>query len=408
MKRSGVWQRLVVFAGLCLLTLALAAGLAGYTPKDAGGALSSEPLGRRAAWQLLQNTGHRVLSWQQAPGNLAEVDALLLVGEDIAEVEAAAGERSELDPRSGAHYLRFMEYGGRAIVDVRAAQWLRDQVGLDVDSSRFEAPSAFAPLTSPAGEEFRVDLESSLGLPRTVEGEAGTVLLAGVEGRPFAMLYPVGDGALLLVGDTDLWRNAEIGKQDHAYLLLALVGMLGGERTVLFDEFARGVHSPPGFLSMTFGGRVAPFGWTLLLWVALCVTASIWTWRFPRDPRTRDEVHPFLRVQAGARLLDRARRPVDVAARLRAGVLTRLARRLHRSGDGAEVSERLLALSVDRAPDSATSEGWREALSGKLPTRRSELNTWAAELLEIERAVEASLRRETHGGAGRSPRKRHG
>ena len=408
MKRSGVWQRLLVFAGLCLLTLVLAAGLAGYSPKDEGGALSSESLGRRAAWQLLQNAGHRVLSWQQAPGNLAEVDALLLVGEDVAEVEAATGERSELDPRSGAHYLRFMEYGGRAIVDVRAAKWLQDEVGLELGSERFDAPSAFAPLTSPAGEEFQVDLESSLGLPRTVEGERGTVLLAGAEGMPFAALYPVGDGALLLVGDTDLWRNDAIAKQDHAYLLLALVGMLGGERTVLFDEFARGVHSPPGFLSMTFRGRVAPFGWTLLLWIALSVTASIWSWPFPRDPRARDEVHPFLRVQAGARLLDRARRPVDVASRLRTLVLTRLARRLHHSVEGAEVSERLLALSVDRAPDAATAERWRVALSGELPKHRKALNTWAAELLEIERMVEASLRRETHGGAGAGPRKRHG
>ncbi|MCA8980243.1 MAG: hypothetical protein H6831_04225 [Planctomycetes bacterium] len=403
MRRSGLWQRLVVFAGLCLFALVVAASIAGYTPKDDGGALSSEDEGRRAAWQLLQDAGHRVLSWQQAPGSLAQVDALLLVGEDVVESEAATGERSERDPRSGAHYLHFMESGGRAIVDVRAADWLRDEVGLDVDEDRFDAPTPFASLESRAGEPFDANLESCLGLPRTVDGDPGTVVLAGAEGEPFATLYPVGDGALLLVGDTDLWRNSAIGQRDHAYLLLALVGMVGGDRTVLFDEFARGVHSPPGFLSITFRGRVAPLGWTLLLWITLSVTASIWAWRFPRDPRTRDEVHPFLRVQSGARLLDRARRPVDVAERLRAGVLKRLARRLHREEvDGR--SERLLALSVDRAPDAGSSARWNEVLSGKLPTRRKELNDWAAELLEIERAVEASLRRETHAGAGRNPR----
>jgi len=408
MNRGGLWQRLLVFAGLSLMTLAFAAAIAGYTPQDEGGALSTEPVGRRAAWQLLQDNGHRVLSWQQAPGDLRELDALLIVGEDVSFSKSAAGDRSVLDPRNGAHYLNFMDAGGRAIVDVRAAKWLENEVGLDLGDDRFDAPSEFEPLRSPAGKAFEVNLESTLGLPRTVDGESGTFLLEGTEGRPFAALYPVGEGALLLIGDTDLWRNQAIAEKDHAYLLLALVGMLGGDRTVMFDEFARGVHAPPGFISMTFRGRVAPFGWTLLLWIALAITASVWVWRFPRDPRAKDEVHPFLRVQSGALLLERARRPVDVAARLRALVLTRLGRRLHRQTATEGESERLLALAVDRAPDAEVGERWREVLSGALPVNRKQLDTWAAQLLEIERAVEASLRRETHGGAGRSPRKQHG
>jgi uncharacterized protein DUF4350 len=408
MKREGLWMRLLVFAGLSLLALVFAAGFASFTPRDDGGALSTEPSGRRAAWQLLQDSGHRVLSWQQAPGDLVAMDALLLIGEDVAEADSAAGERSVLDPRSGTHYLDFMLSGGRAIADVRASKWLENEVGLEISDERFDEPSEFEQLRNPAGERFAVNLESNLRLPRRVNGVAGTNLLEGTQERPFAALYPVGDGALLLVGDTDIWRNEHIAEQDHAYLLLALVGMIGGERTVLFDEFARGFHSPPGFISMTFRGRVAPFGWTLLLWVSLCIAASIWIWRFPRDPRAKDEVHPFLRVQSGARLLERARRPVDIAERLRALVLTRIGRRLHRQPATEDGAERVLALALDRAPDATTNEGWREVLDGELPVRRKQLDTWAAQLLEIERAVEASLRRETHGGAGRSPRKQHG
>src|SRR5690606_34476759 len=98
-----------------------------------------------------------------------------------------------------------------------------------------DPPSAFEALRSPAGETFRTDLESCLGLPRYVDGEPGIALLEDSANRPFAALYPVGSGALLLVGDTDLWRNKSIASSDHAYLLLALVGMLGGDRTVLFD-----------------------------------------------------------------------------------------------------------------------------------------------------------------------------
>lgn len=408
MNRSRVWPRLVLFAGLSALALAFAAALAGFEPADEGGVLSSKATGRRAAYQLLQDNGHRVIAWQQAPGDLANVEGLLLVGEDVKTSGEASTDRGSDDPRSGEHYREFMESGGRAIVDAHAREWLTDQVGLELSEAKFGAPATSGEVLSPAGEAFAIDSYQVARLPCFVDGLPGTSLISADDGRPFAALYPVGEGALLLVGDTELWRNSSIARADHAYLLIALVGMIGGERTVMFDEYARGRFSPPGFISMTFRGRVAPFGWTLLLWLALMITASIWTWRFPRDPRAKDDVHPFQRVRSGARLLERARRPVDIAARLRAAVMTRLARRFRRPEAGEFAADQLLTLAVSRADSVEIGQVWREALAGRLPVERKPLEHWAAQLLEIERAVDDSLRRESQGGVGRSPREQHG
>jgi len=398
-------RRVAVWVGLAILVLAFGAQLTATGKPNREGALSVDPKGRLAALQLLQDSGRHVVPWKQAPLHLAEMDALLLIGEDVELQSSASGERSSLDPRSGRHYHDFLTAGGRAIIDVRAIDWLRSEVGLDIGEARHPSPDTFQPLHAPSGEELDANLESTVGLPITVEGEAGEVLLADRDGAPFASLFAVGSGALLLVGDTDLWRNEHLAEEDHAYLLLALTGMLGGNRTILFDEFSRGYYAPPGFLSLSLSGRMAPLGWALLLWMALASTAVVWTWRFARDPRQQDTIHPFTRVSAGAHLLDRARGPVIVAGRLRTGVLKLLAHRLRL---GPEESDNVADATLRRAPDQQAAERWREVLTAKLPSKQAPLENWAQELRTIERAVEASLRRDSRRGAGPQSRTKHG
>ena len=367
--------------------------------------MSSAPAGRRAAFHLLDSTGHRVLQWRSAPAALQGPGSLLIVSAGATESERAAGPRADKDPRSSTHYRTFLESGGRILADARASSWLANSVGIELEGSTFAEPRAEAVLRTPGGEEWSARLEDSEGLPRSVGGAAGVPLLVDQDGSPFAALYAVGAGSLLLVHDAGIWRNDRIREADHAYMLLALAGLAGGNRTVLFDDFVLGVYEPPGALHMLFFGRAAPLGWSLALFAFLGLATVRKAWRFKRDPRAESEVNPFLRVRSGAQLLERARRPAQIADRLRSGVKARLVRRLRVHGDEDEALARLLAA---HATSESEAQRWAEMLHGELPSSRKDLERWALELNTIEHAVEDSLRRDTQVGAGFTPRWKHG
>lgn len=430
--------RVFRWVGGLVAAIVLAAALVAYLQQSTGGARDSGSTsmsagGWRGALLLLESYGHRVISWRQAPASLAELDTLLFVHDarmsSFASVlqDAADGDddassdydewmesvvhdetrsaRSEVDPRHLSHYRAYFDAGGRALVGLEAEEWLTEGVGLEFSAARFPSPDPASPLSTPAGEELVADFDHEARLPRRVDRVSGEVLLADASGAPFAALYELSGGSLVLVTDASIWRNEELRELDHAFLLVSLVGLVGGDRTVLFDDFAIGVHEPHGLMHMMFVGRGAPLGWSLALLILFVFAAVAPARRFPRDPAAASEVNPYLRVLSLANLYDRARSRKAVGSRLRHAVIGRLRERLRvREWD----PEAVIHAAANRAPDEATAREWASTLSTDPAGGYDDLERRADGWREIERAVERSLRRETREGVGPRPRKTHG
>lgn len=421
--------RVIRWVGAVLGALVLAIALVGYLDGGGGGSkagsMSYSAHGRRGAFLLLESYGHRVLSWRQAPASLADLDSLLVVqearfgfasdlpsedeGEDEDELDAfdvfpedeVVTPESPADPRHLSHYREFLDGGGRALVGLSVEEWLREGVGVEWDDDRFAAPRANDALYTPAGEALRADFEAERGLPRRVEGADAVVLLEDGDGAPFAALYELSRGSLVIVADTRVWTNERLREADHAFLLVSLVGLIADDRVVLFDDFALGDHDPHGLMHLLFVGRGAPVGWSVLLLIVVAVGAFAPARRFPRDPAPTADVNPYTRVLSVASLLERARGRVELGSRLRAAIVRRMGERLRvRERD----EDAILEVLARRAPTAAVAEEWTTALRTEPVGGARELEQCAERWRAIERAVEDSLRRETREGAGPRPR----
>lgn len=317
-----------------------------------GSTASSAPNGRKALARLLSDVGFDARPWSDVPAALPRRTALVwLAGPPRAHIEDPEPNdpRRTTPPAIGAHalehYRRFVEDGGTLLLadgdDARA--FLDDAFGEDL-SEPFEAAETLADelwsVRVSTGEVLEIDagsaetfVESALPLDARVVATARRG--DGTE-APIAVALERGSGSVVLLWSDAFLANEAIGEHDHAVLAVRLAEVLAPSDGVLFDEYALGLWSPAGVSSVALGP-------TLFLATAhglLLLLAFVWFHAapraFPRDPEPLDLASPLLRVRARASLLERARRHDLLAAMLRRGVATRLARGIGRPVERAD------------------------------------------------------------------------
>ena len=266
--------------------------------------------------------------------------------EDASGEEGMEGDRSEaaVSPaRAGAfglaHYADFVRSGGVLVVAAgkETRTFLVEDLGIPA--------SAIPPLAESADAGVRTFTDGSEELSIDVR-KAGVFVsrLPGFPARPvvwaragdgrgedvLAAEIPLGAGRIVLLGDDGFLANEKIGEHDHALLAARLADALapasgpssspasatstGGDRRVLFDEYALGTWQPETPVAILASPRFFLATLHALLLLGLVVLRAAWAREFPRDPLTQRTTSPLLRARALGGLLARAGR-FDVLSR---------------------------------------------------------------------------------------------
>lgn len=215
--------------------------------------LAAERFTERFGYQIRSITTWREPEWD---------DAVWLVPADVINNEsfAAGAEEWIVD---GGHMIVVVEYG-----EAFASDWSLGRTPLP------DPAPALVAMVRQAGLELRTD--GSTTATREVEfgGETYAVstssrtAVAETGGEPggFASV-PMGSGRLTVVTDGRMFRNRWIGDEDHAALLLALIGAGDYDGTVVYVRGA----------VMSFWRLLGERLWPFL--IGLGVFLILWLWR---------------------------------------------------------------------------------------------------------------------------------
>jgi len=416
--KGGVLGRRI---GLALLALVFLAGLVLSTLSGGGAAggpsvLSAEPEGRKALFLFLEELGFELRAWRSAPLALPEGPHALWVFEtptwEAGEDEQAdAGPLHLQDPRHPLHYGEFVRRGGLLVTtgDEERLGWLREACGLELPDWTPTDPRSAHGVELEGGERLRLAPGGGSGArvlepfeaqvpwdPDELESLGWRHLAVGPDGRPFASWTSVEEGRVLLLASDAFLDNERLGELDHGLLALRLVEAVHGGGRWLFDEFALGDWTPPGSLALLAAPGLREVALHLLAIALLLVAVHAWRREFARDPEP-PRLDPTARLQAGARLLERAGRYDLLAHDLRVGLLRRClehlaGRREAAQLDGPTDPERLreLAARAGRLARRRVEPAvWHEAFAGPAVETRAQLERLAAELAALERRVAA-------------------
>ncbi len=404
----------IVVLSTVLLVGFLLAILPSGSARSGSSTSSTAPQGRMAALQLLKELGFRARSWRQAPGHLPVGDHLLILpaapepppGYEDPEPSEPGDEaegpriRHSRRLRDLRHYVRFLDEGGTILLELDESRrgflmdtvYLTELEGLEVEFIH-QGTDARPLAVLRSGEEIRLDEDFD---ERFVIRETATeleILVKDDEYRDLVVLADVGPGRIALLPDDRILGNGELGRADHALLLVRLIEELDPRGEILFDDYALGDWNPDSPIHLAFAPGKLGFSLHLVLLIVLALWATAWVFEFPRDPEPLRLLSPIARVRAYAGTIVRTRR-WDLAARmLRKGVLRRLAARggirpaagEDESGPDAEEVERVLAPLEPLLADPEDRRRARAAFLERGVRNEQDLERLGAELSRLER-----------------------
>ena len=410
------------------------------------------PTGTRALYDLLSESGYKVMRWRETPARLlteggASVTTFVIVGTTLLPV----------DDDQAKSLLQWVERGGRlVIVDRRPEPRLLPQSGdwsistvlleypfLNVDSanpeqmtkgvkpvrpaqptqltrnvqavrpSRFASAIQFSRAKSVkaaartktdepgTGGEANNPVPSETETPTPPNADEGSFLLTSpapvvhLSNAKGALLvdYPHGAGRIIILSDPYMISNGGISLEDNVQLALNTVAGISG--LIAFDEYHQGRGATHNALAAYFAGTPVL---AIAGQIVLIILVIVWTRgrRFGRplplpqvDRRSSLEfVASMAELQQRARALDLAIE--NIYSRTRR-VLTRYAGVDYHSSR-AEIAERVASRSsLDRAPLEALMRSCEETINGAPISERQSVEL-VQRLREVERALGLRMR----------------
>jgi hypothetical protein len=410
------------------------------------------PTGTRALYDLLSESGYKVMRWRETPARLlteggASVTTFVIVGTTLLPV----------DDDQAKSLLLWVERGGRlVIVDRRPEPRLLPQSGdwsistvlleypfLNVDSanpeqmtkgvkpvrpaqptqltrnvqavrpSRFASAIQFSRAKSVkavartktdepgTGGEANNPVPSETETPTPPNDDEGSFLLTSpapvvhLSNAKGALLvdYPHGAGRIIILSDPYMISNGGISLEDNVQLALNTIAGISG--LIAFDEYHQGRGATHNALAAYFAGTPVL---AIAGQIVLIIVVIVWTRgrRFGRplplpqvDRRSSLEfVASMAELQQRARALDLAIE--NIYSRTRR-VLTRYAGVDYHSSR-AEIAERVASRSsLDRAPLEALMRSCEETINGAPISERQSVEL-VQRLREVERALGLRMR----------------
>lgn len=415
-RREGVFG-VAILIGVVVLSLFLSFLPADVTNEEAGSVRSSRPLGRRALYLLLHETGFDARAFADAPRDLPRDQSLLWLPR--APTANMPGRRSEFfgsssPERVGLHrldfYRTFVESGGTIVLaadeENRTRDFLVDALGID-EANELEVDDDFDEdvehVRTGGGEVVEMAGNVS-GALKELDPNASPRTLWTIEhdesASPFAIEFPSGLGSVVVLASDEFVENRHIGERQHALAAVRLVEELSKGGPILFSEYEAGRWDPPSTMSLLFGPSLLLASLHGLVLLGLFVWMQGFARAFARDPEPLALFSPYLRARSLAHVLTRGKRTRTLAALLRSGALERW-RALYRVRGRRPVAAEASASSLPIVTEQEVAEFARAAGVVDLEPRLKELlvvqvKTGVPDLDALDRQL-AALERELDG-----------
>lgn len=370
--------------------------------------------GRRALALVLARLGLAAEGWRRAPAALPEGGHVAWMASDhTARGSSRAGRRDAM-PSVGMHapehYAEFVARGGTLVVEgheglafLRDRMELEEALGLDLTS----LDHGVHEVRLQTGEVLRVATSRAFEPPESGSHAREFAVVSDADGveLAFAVELLVGSGRVIAVADGDVFDNARVGESEHALLAVRIAEDARPGARVLFDEYALGLWSQGGPMSVAARPAIVLF----------CLNAALlgllWTWMraapraFPRDPEPLDTFSPVLRARAQARLHERAGRAELFAPAARAAAYDRIAARRRigrrRETGSSELDVARLVADLERASAGLGARAL-DVLRTRRVAARADLEALTRDLARLEDDVRA-LDPEGRGDRGAKP-----
>jgi len=373
--------------GIVVLLVALAIALqTGPRPGAgiAGSVGSTQPKGRRALALLLGRVGIHAEGWRQVPAALPRGENAVWIADGQRGDERGESERvrglSQVGMHAPEHYTEFAENGGTIVLEgIHGLAFLRDVLeveGLDdLEISQRDGAGARA-VRMPGGETVHVDARLAFE-PLESDGAAYELAVfddrTGEDERALAVEIPIGSGRAIVIADSSLFENENVGSDDNALFAVRIAEDAAGGGRVLLDEYALGLWEPSGALSIAARPALALFTANALLLLLL------WAWMravpraFPRDPEALETFSPVLRARSRARLFERSGHVALLVPAARGAAFDRIAERRHIARRAAGIGREIGADLALAGPSEADVSRLAVALGPELGPRATEL-----------------------------------
>jgi hypothetical protein len=257
-------RRLLIWAGVFMLLVILSLTFFSQDEEESSvpSTYSAQRAGAKAAFLLLQQSGHKVQRWEQSPTDLpADPTHTVLVL--VSPFRAPTREEKNA-------LQTFVDRGGKILVTGRNASLYLPQA---------ETENEVVP--SPVAKEYQPQLLTPLTRGGAIQmspvaywkGPATSSLAHYSDGdRPIVVSYKAGMGEVIWWGASTPLTNTAIAKQGNMALLLNSLGT-AGEVQIYWDEYFHGEQSS---LIHYAGDPPLKFGLlqTLLVFLALIFTFS--------------------------------------------------------------------------------------------------------------------------------------
>ncbi len=416
----------VILVGIILLSLSLSLLPSNTGSEGEGSVSSSRPLGRRGLYLLLNETGFDARAFADAPRDLPHDQSILWLPRAPTETmpEQSSSLLSKGDPeRIGLHrleyYKSFVEGGGTIVLAAGedTKRFLEDALGL-TEAHDLELDTAVPGDVERVRTSGGLDVELSGAVSGAFEdfdqgGKARAIWTVeqNESALPFAVEFPSGLGAVVVLASDQFVENRHIGEHQHALAALRLVEELSKGDPILFSEYEAGRWDPPSPLAMLFGRNLFLASMHGVLLLGLFVWMHGHARAFARDPEPLALFSPYLRARSLADVFTRGRRVGTLAALLRSGALARYRAiaRLHPRRAGPTVAN---AAALPRVGEPDVVQFAREAGLADLEeslkdvlVRRSVANTADLDALDARlEHMEREIERRIHGRGALSKR----
>jgi hypothetical protein len=382
-SRTSSW----VGIGIVVLLVALAFALQGGGREGSGipGSVdSTQPKGRRALALLLGRVGIQAEGWRQVPAALPRGENAVWIADGRRGDEPGESERvrglSQVGMHAPEHYTAFAEDGGTLVVEgIHGLAFLRDVLEVedidDLEITSREGAGARA-VRLPGGETVHVDARLAFE-PLDSDGVASELAVfddrLGGKARALAVEVPIGIGRAIVIADSSLFENENVGGDDNALFTVRIAEEAAGGGRVLLDEYALGLWEPSGALAVAVRPALALFTANALLLLLL------WTWMraapraFPRDPESLETFSPVLRARSRARLLERSGHVALLAPAARGAAFDRISARRHITRRAGGKRREIGADLAQAGPSEADVLRLATALGPELGSRATEL-----------------------------------
>jgi hypothetical protein len=259
-------KRLLIWAGITVTLLIVAVAFLSDEEEESNvpSTYSSQSAGARAAFLLLQETGHHVERWEESPLQLSTEpgNTTLILAQPL-----ILPSKEE-----GAALFKFVSRGGRVLVT--GAYTKSFFPGADIEEE---------PLPSPEWKEYQPELLTKLTQGGAIEmsphgywKNKSTHYLIHYEdeNRPIVVSYKIGKGEIIWWAAATPLSNAGIAKSGNLSLFLNSIAQSGNENTkILWDEY---FHTPHHSLGDYLADTPVKYGLLqcLLFGLALVLTYS--------------------------------------------------------------------------------------------------------------------------------------